>query len=346
MILVEPVKQDYLKTSSGLIIYSDVSENINGGIVLEVSDDIPEIKTGDKVLYNKFAGVDIFSAEHNKMLLILNKNEILLVNNNVIPCNRVLINLGMTYNELNNHIRQVKSKMKGMVVDMRWNPQNYVPRSGEVAIVPNELLYDDSRETLWIDTTLEIQKGDYVYCSYLPMLLALGTLGNPNVPKHQAKPEWIELNGKVHVFIKYEHLIFKYKKSSISVKGLQRDLDPLNGYLLIEPLREDLIKTSLELSQRFKNKVSERLGIVAYVGKPLKGYKGIKDNDKGDINVGDVVFFDWRSSKDLEYSLIQELDKNYYYMQRLVLIAKWTAEEYKKIDINFDFGGKPIIINK
>ncbi len=61
-VVVEPAKADE-KTASGIIIPDTAKEKPNQGTVVAVSegdkDNILTVKTGDKILYGKYAGTEI-----------------------------------------------------------------------------------------------------------------------------------------------------------------------------------------------------------------------------------------------------------------------------------------------
>jgi len=333
MILVKRIS-DKINSVSGLILNTS-SDYLKQGTVISVSEDIAWVKEADIVLFNRFAGREVFDAENQETLLLLKNEDIYLVNANFIPYNYVLINLHITEEELYQRERQVNSDIiKGLMVDTTYNPQNFVPRTGTVVLTPKELIYNNSEYTSWWDTDIEVQAGDEVYCSYFEILLALGRLINPTLPEHETKPEYIVKDGYIHVFIKYNAIIFAKRQETII---------PVNGFMLVEPLKEKIIITKIELTEARKNNTSESFGRVAYIGKPLRAYKGIKTNDNGDIKTGDVVWFKPLSSINLEYLLCSTMGRQYYYMQRLAIIHSWSEGDYKNIDVRLDFSGKCII---
>ena len=79
-LIVEP-KEAITKTASGIIIPDSAQEKPQQGVVIATgagkSDEAMEVKVGDTVLYNKYAGSEV--EVENKKYLIMSQNDILVI---------------------------------------------------------------------------------------------------------------------------------------------------------------------------------------------------------------------------------------------------------------------------
>ena len=79
-VVIEPVEAEE-KTASGIIIPDTAKEKPSQGIVVAVPDATDDnkltVKTGDKVLYGKYAGTEI--SIDNKDYLIMSESDILAI---------------------------------------------------------------------------------------------------------------------------------------------------------------------------------------------------------------------------------------------------------------------------
>lgn len=67
-ILVKPEQQQE-KTAGGLIIPAVINKDLEEGIVIVISDNVINIKVGDKILYPTRAGVHILYEQQNYKFL-------------------------------------------------------------------------------------------------------------------------------------------------------------------------------------------------------------------------------------------------------------------------------------
>lgn len=79
-LIVEP-KKAVTKTASGIIIPDSAQEKPQQGVVIATgagkADEAMEVKVGDTVLYNKYAGSEV--EVENKKYLIMSQNDILVI---------------------------------------------------------------------------------------------------------------------------------------------------------------------------------------------------------------------------------------------------------------------------
>lgn len=79
-LIVEP-KEAVTKTASGIIIPDSAQEKPQQGVVIATgtgkADEAMEVKVGDTVLYNKYAGSEV--EVENKKYLIMSQNDILVI---------------------------------------------------------------------------------------------------------------------------------------------------------------------------------------------------------------------------------------------------------------------------
>lgn len=167
-----------------------------------------------------------------------------------------------------------------------------------------------SESDLDFDTEEELQVGDFVIFDYKEYLQAER---DGRFLNEQGKPD------ENYAFIHY---------SKIFVRIRNRQVQPINGYLLIEPLCDEPT-SKLEVIR----KVSETKGIVRYAGTPVKYRQPLyyePDSEWVTImpknlseplqtkmpEVGDTVYFKDYNSKELQHYLRQTLPARMYVMQR------------------------------
>lgn len=101
----------------------------------------------------------------------------------------------------------------------------------------------------------------------------------------------------------YDMLILKYDDETVY---------PLNGYILVEPVRMDYMGEEVEM---------KGYGTVAHVGCKVAHYKDYPKCKDGDVNVGDFIMFHRTYSIQVETELHQKLDKRYFYLHRRNVLA-------------------------
>ena len=138
-----------------------------------------------------------------------------------------------------------------LIIQTDWNPENHQPVWMEVICVPDRLsmLTDDDPNLMSWLPEIEITVGDKVLVKYNAVIHA-------------------QRDGDIY-FINYESLILK-----------QPDI-PINGYVLLEPVYEDIPFVGKQEDKRY--------GIVKLIGKPVIKYRNKDLNDDIDIEAGDKV---------------------------------------------------------
>ena len=69
-------KPELTETAGGIIIPDTLTEKPMEGDVISIGDEVKKVKVGDKVLFAKFAGVEILENEEG-MFLIMSESELL-----------------------------------------------------------------------------------------------------------------------------------------------------------------------------------------------------------------------------------------------------------------------------
>lgn len=178
--------------------------------------------------------------------------------------------------------------------------------TGTVVQLPESLIFNRRKGYLCqkFDTEIELQVGDRIIFHYLAVHAA----------KKQYDPYLLKDVPKDHTLIPYDQIF-------VAIRGTE--VIPINGYLLVEPVDEE-VKTNLEIPDSAKKKATVR-GIIRYMGKPVNGYRDFPDvgPDTDEVKVGDEVFYRACNCVPLEYALHQTLDRGkiLYRMQRNDLIG-------------------------
>lgn len=174
---------------------------------------------------------------------------------------------------------------KELFVDHSYEPQDHVPVTGEVLVVPT-LKFDPNRHE-W-ESTCEIKVGDKVWINYLAVLLALGR--SYDIAQENPQPLYDEEG----IFVKYSDLYMSEDKM-------------LNGYVLLEPVKQKLPETCLEIPDRLHHLKSR------IIGKVLKtGSKNLRYNDPiwvdSDVEEGDHIVFQEYANQKIEHELYVKRD--------------------------------------
>lgn len=266
--------------------------------------------------------------------------------------NNVLIKLDRLPDEIN-----LKSGKK-LFLDPSYEPEKNAAVTGSVVAVPAQLMYSPSRTDLlpW-KTEMELEIDDKVICYFMSSVNAF------NLNK------WIkDENGELYILVKYQHIYIARRKMGnikdvewmveakfpstnktstrfviqaderypVDEKGDYYKIIPLNGYCIIEPVRneeyEELEKKFKKLKLRMpgylKKKYSVKYGIVKYVAKPnkeyLEVYAHIQDSDDNcDIKAGDKIVMRKSADIPLEYEHHASLEgrKKFFRVQRRYILA-------------------------
>lgn len=201
-----------------------------------------------------------------------------------IPINYVLVKPD---EELFEYITLEGTDVK-IKVDRTFETGAHSTTSGIVMVAPEKLYfnYDNHSKSLRWDAQMELQAGDRVIFHY-------------NAIKH-ALSNGMVINGGV--LIKYDGLFVRLRNEN-------KEVHPLNGIILAEPLQEE-IKTDVIIPETFDATLRTK-STVRYVGTPLKGYIDFPEDgaDDGAVKVGDVIVHSAFDCIPIQYSIYQCFDK-------------------------------------
>jgi len=200
-------------------------------------------------------------------------------------------------------------------IDTSYEVEKHAATTGEVIAVPSELRYPNKSGMypLDYDVDMDVKVGDKIFFGFLCTSAAK--------PGSYFEIETKEKGKEQYYFIPYSE-----------VKSVERDGVPIpaNGYVIVEPIEEASFDSEI-IIQPFKDKESERRGIVRFLGAVVREYRlyikdGLKDGD--DLNVGDEVLFKDIEAIPMEYPLhakFQGGDKTYYRMHRKDIYYRTNA---------------------
>lgn len=180
-----------------------------------------------------------------------------------------------------------------LFVDNLWKPENHANVICEVCVRPIEVFFNRKRMKYSMDwlTDLDLLVGEKVWISYLAALQA-------------EKKFHIIIDGEKYYFIRYEDIYLTIRDNDIRM---------LNGYILIEPIKEkqesnfiitvdnatNAILTDGDGTQVRKS-VDDKLGIVKHIGRPNREYINKKQWDDDYISIGDKVLMKYKNNVRLE----------------------------------------------
>ena len=197
------------------------------------------------------------------------------------------------------------------------HPENAINVWGTIIKNPATLSYKNCTEgTMPWETTIETKEGDHVLYDFVTAAQALGKLYDKSYEYDDNK--YLLCGDDLYILMKYSDIFLVKKDEEITM---------LNGFILIEPVDEEEVKSSLIYMPDFiKKKQSLKYGRVAHKGSLIKSYSTIlrldkEECDNTDVEVGDYVCFDRLSDIEIEFSTHQKLTKKYFRMQRKDFLA-------------------------
>jgi hypothetical protein len=208
-------------------------------------------------------------------------------------------------------------------IDFKFDPAKHAPVVGTAVKVPENLFYSEtSSNSIPWKTEMELREGDEVFYNYLSASVALGLEEN-KYGKTYEDTRIITVEGDDNIYI-----LVKYDKVYVAKRGENKDVVPINGYILVEPLEKKYVKTFLELPEMVKtvNKNSTTYGIVRHKGTRLECYQQrpmYNDPSERSLKVGDIVAMENVSDIPLEYDMHAEFDKKttFYRIQGRQVLA-------------------------
>lgn len=188
-----------------------------------------------------------------------------------------------------------------LYIDITFEKEKHAVTTGTIIKTPKYLVFNRKRAAVSVefDVDMTLLPGDKVFFHYL-------------VSENCIKDgRYYEVDGRIYFMVKYDR-IFCAKRGDEVVM--------VNGWVLVEPVEEDVYKTNLILPEYLKKQVSQKEGIVKYVGPAVRSYffePEIVENDK-DAKPGDRILFSPNSDIPLEYDLHASFEgkKKYFRMQR------------------------------
>ena len=229
-----------------------------------------------------------------------------------------------------NHLKDDKK----FSVDTSFDEASHAARTGTVIAVPDKLFFHPSEfpnESISWDTDMELQVGDHVTYHFLSGWTA----------EEKFHERYFTYNNEVYYLIQYERIFTakriqniasfdvkymlnvyeKLKMFPIDATNLEFDIIPINGFVLVEPVKDmslERYKSILEIPK----KLDKYVGIVAYMGSLNRDYRDTHREyhgaDQDNIKIGDLVTMHKVCDIPLEYPIHAKLNKSqvYYRVQR------------------------------
>ena len=193
-------------------------------------------------------------------------------------------------------------------IDVSWDEDTHSRRVVEIIKTPRKLIYSENVNskvsTSW-ETTLEIKPGDIVWVK------SLAVIGNEHT-------DLIEINceGEIYYVLRYEEFVVAKRGDEIIC---------LNGYILVEPNRDDFNQYDNVFIPEINRENAEiESWTVKAVGSRNKNYKyGVKQDFEDELFVGQrICVSKKRTPYLLENSFHSQFDgdKKYYFVQRADII--------------------------
>lgn len=200
---------------------------------------------------------------------------------------------------------QDTSVVSGLYLDTSWKPENHVQVINRVVAVPDRLkrLPIDHNCFMEWETNMELEVGDQVWVNYLAILKAIE----------------VDVDGEKCKLVPYSKIYFALRREAVIA---------LNGYVLVEPIPEPEVKTSLILMSEPKEKKTE--GIVRYFGVPNTCYYDPTTGDRidaeeCDIEEGDHVVLKRGFYSKIENELHQSFG-NYLIVHRRNIVGRFASK--------------------
>lgn len=211
-----------------------------------------------------------------------------------IPFDRVLLKL----KPVNEGI--IFTNGQTLLIDHTFNPSNHQNVVAEVIKIPLKFtkpsITSKQSGIEWLPD-LDLKVGDRVIVDYFQVLQHFGD----RVHKYSedAQDLYIEENGDYYVFVNYHEIFCRIDP-----------IVPLNGWVIYEGIHKEL-----SFGEFKKTELSEKTGIVKYLGRPnLEYYDGSEDITN--IAAGDTIVFRKGMYRKLEVDMYATQEKNLYLTQR------------------------------
>lgn len=220
-----------------------------------------------------------------------------------LMANKVLVKPSREMDEL------ILSENDKIFIDPAFAQEKHAPTR---AIVQNVCPDLNLTSMLW-NTSIELIPGDEVIYSFEAAMDCIG-----------------DDDSRIFIDEKMDkYFIIDY--SDIFLAKRNGDIIPINGYVLCEPLEEE-ITSKIQLPDFLRKTRSDKFGKVAYLGKRnTEYYEGtgrmvVRQDlkDPYEVSVGDIIIFDKNCDLPVEYDLHQSIEgrkKTFYRMHRCYIKA-------------------------
>ena len=201
------------------------------------------------------------------------------------------------------HLNEDTKTASGIFVvgDQDYKPALHAERWGYVYKTCTTAGHIADRTAEW-ETIVEVEVGDKVWFDFREALYAHTFL---------VDGEWYK--------------VLNYKFLHMALRG--EKVIPLNGYVMFKPFTPELEHELLVTTHK-----DDRLGIVAYTGRPNDAYDLDFYSDNIDIKEGDHVLFEESTACfPLESEMHSEFSKETYVLQQRKKIIAIVSEDHKEI---------------
>lgn len=217
--------------------------------------------------------------------------------------------------EENDHI--ITKEGVKLYIDNTFEPEKHAVVTGKIVSIPDRLTFrPNSTELMPWETTIEVKEGDKVVMYYLGVVNAL---------KKEIKKYFIK-DGKYFVFIKYNNIFVVIRDKQII---------PVNGYILVEPVddpgkkqQEENVKSrsGIEIVKVTdqRNNTDVVYGKAVYIGNKNSRYHNPDITDENfSVSPGDVLVLKKVRDIPVEYEYHAKLDggRKLYRIQRHDILA-------------------------
>ena len=224
--------------------------------------------------------------------------------------NKVLVRILSRYTD------EITIGETSLKLDTTFEPEMHTTAKGTIVKVCDKLSFGKEEYKMpWL-TDIEVRQGDKVYFSWMAVNNAFERDGVILLLDNDVRED-----GKIPMYI-----IVDYAQLTVAVRG--RDVIPLNGYCLVEPVAErdlpDEVKSihSSLITEHADSRTSPTWGKVYKTGSPNKAYIPDIFAD-AEVSEGDYVTFQKNSDIPLQYDLHADFDgrRTFYKIQRRYMMA-------------------------
>lgn len=191
-----------------------------------------------------------------------------------------------------------------ITIDTTYEPERRAQVQGKVLDFGGLFFSTKSINSVEYDVPLEIQKGDTVMFHFLCVANAIQN-GRYSV-----------IDGKKVIYVWYDQLFCSIRNG---------ELIPLNGWIFVEPNVETIQSDTIFIPN--PKQVSQRRGVVKYIGQRVARYKSYPNQSDFDcdVNIGDEIIFSESDAIKLHDSLGDVPLKGFYRLHRIDILGILNA---------------------